>query len=159
MAPGLLPLVCVLQAMENLAIGIPPTRYGPGWPGGTAGPDCGRHRFHYSALSEFRDRLAVGGRAARLLELMLDAASWHRGSIPSGDSGTADASTPLSGAVRRVRRPAPASAGAGGGTVRRRPGSQTIGPREPKIDFGLSVDRSGKPGGAADDATHHGIGR
>lgn len=30
--------------------------------------------FHYSVLSEFRDRLAVDGRAVRLLELMLDAA-------------------------------------------------------------------------------------
>ncbi|MBX7268753.1 transposase [Micromonospora sp. Llam7] len=74
-APGLLAMVCVLQAMEDLtdrdAADAVRTRMDWKYALGLALDDTG---FHYSVLSEFRDRLAVDERAVRLLELMLDAA-------------------------------------------------------------------------------------
>jgi hypothetical protein len=74
-APGVLALVCVLQAMEHLsdreAANAVRTRvdwkYALSLPMDHAG-------FHHSVLEEFRQRLAVDDRATDLLEAMLEAA-------------------------------------------------------------------------------------
>lgn len=73
--PGMLALVCVLQAMEDLtdrdAAEAVRTRLDWKYALALELDDTG---FHYSVLSEFRDRLAVDERAVRLLEMMLQAA-------------------------------------------------------------------------------------
>ena len=75
LAPGMLALVCVLQAMEDLtdrdAAEAVRMRLDWKYALGLGLADTG---FHYSVLSEFRDRLAADDRAVGLLEMMLRSA-------------------------------------------------------------------------------------
>lgn len=74
-APGLLALVCVLQAQEDLsdrgAADAVRTRLDWKYALGLELTDPG---FDFSVLSEFRDRLCVAGRAQELLTAMLECA-------------------------------------------------------------------------------------
>ena len=103
MPPGLLALVCVLQALEDLtdrqAADAVRTRLDWKYALGLALDDPG---FDFSVLSEFRDRLAVDDRAEKLLATMLVAAK-GAGLVRAGGKARTD-STHVLAAIRKINR-------------------------------------------------------
>src|SRR5437588_4579427 len=79
-----------------------PRRYGCGWIGNTLGLELADTGFHYSVLSEFRDRLAADRRAVCPLEMMLRSAG-AAGLLRGGARARTD-STQVLARVRTLSR-------------------------------------------------------
>jgi transposase len=101
--PGMLALVCVLQAMEDLtdrdAADAVRTRLDWKYALGLNLEDPG---FDFSVLSEFRDRLALDGRAASLLDALLDRA--RDAGLLKGDARVRTDSTHVLARIRTLNR-------------------------------------------------------
>ncbi|WP_165036969.1 transposase, partial [Candidatus Protofrankia californiensis] len=101
--PGMLALVCVLQAMEDLTDRdtADAVRTRLDWKYALS-LDLEYPGFDFSVLSEFRDRLALDGRAASLLDAMLDRAR-EAGLLKGGARVRAD-STHVLARIRTLNR-------------------------------------------------------
>lgn len=102
-APGVLAMVCVLQAMEDLTDrdAADAVRMRLDWKY-ALGLSLGDTGFNFSVLCEFRDRLAVDQRAMRLLDLLLDAAA-DAGFLRAGGRARTD-STHVLAKIRTLGR-------------------------------------------------------